>query len=379
MKKFAFLSIIALALSFTACGEKENDDNSQQTDKLANGTVCTNHNECTSGFCQKDGTANKCVDKIADNATCKNQEDLCKNTGFTCTKAAGENDFKCTNSNSQSQTGKSNGDACTNHTDCTSGFCQKDGTANKCADKIADNENCKNENDLCVTSGFTCKKAAGSNVFTCTQDSQQEGTCTGSGVEKFICYDKAQATKILSCAQSTNYTLEQDDKDELNKRVSGSAEDYYLEIDIYEKPVRSCIDQFTEQEKCYNNLECSKLLSLKYDYEEITDCKTQEAQFLECQDNEDNEDSIADEFCLDRVECTLDEDNDEELTKEHYEACYQKTGSLTISSDCEDAINAFFRCTIDNNDADFCAAPGGTTDPCSTQLQAIQTKCPGLL
>ena len=174
MKKLTIISILALALTSFACSD-ENDENQGNLD---NGSVCTKHDDCSSAFCQKvkDKQGNEsqvCADKLENDAICDNPDDLCKTDGYVCSKIEGSDEYKCAKPG-QTVTKLANGAECSENAECTSEFCQKDGTQRLCAEKIADGEACKNSIDVCASEDFSCQIAPGEQIPKCIKNNNPE-------------------------------------------------------------------------------------------------------------------------------------------------------------------------------------------------------------
>ena len=364
MKKLSLVAILALAFTSFACGDDKKDDdskNDQQTEKLDNDKACTKHDDCKSAFCQKqDATNSLCKAKIADNGTCKNADDLCSSSGFSC-KDEGEG-LKCLKSGSQ-QEKKDNEAACSKHDDCKSAFCQKqDATNSLCKAKIADNGTCKNADDLCSSSGFSCKDE-GEGLKCLKASSQEDEPCTGTNEEKIKCYDKKNAKRILACAEADNSVSISDNREDLETRANGT-EDYSYLSDARNS---RCLSQILAYTECEAKQSCEELLahwkdSAGNNSDDFGSCKDAFIAQEECIT------PIAELLCFNRVECSKGEDED--ISSEEFQQCFEEAIAIT-NVECINAKRAYYECmTADSKD--FCESD---FSDCTDELAAEATAC----
>ena len=298
-------------------------------------------------------------------------------TSFAC-----GDDKKDDDSKNDQQTEKLDNDkACTKHDDCKSAFCQKqDATNSLCKAKIADNGTCKNADDLCSSSGFSCKDE-GEGLKCLNGSSQAEDEpCTGTNEEKIKCYDQKDAKRILACVEAdNNYHLDSDNEEELQKRASGSEDFYYLKT----RPYSKCLNEWSAFLDCSDKIkDCSTVLATYFDEEESSDygdCTSAKDAFDECTEDEANLPKEIYNLCYLTPGCAYFERGEEPPT-DLYVQCAEEEDTLPAGA-CRTAKIEYYNCitldTIVNEIDSFCDGLNDESQvsACSGKLEAMNTAC----
>ncbi len=339
MKKLAFFSILALAMTAFACddSDKKGGENNGPQDEWTGGTV----------------------EQKAD---------------FFIKKAA-EKTLACAEANANHNIASDNMDVLReNAKGILSDPMMLEDPYASCMSKMADYFEC--EASLDCDGLFKIWSEDEEDYGKCEAANEEWETCIENAspmnldqlVDDYKEMDKAIAKKELECAKAIS-DFDADALEDINNRADGS-EDYTY---VWTKPYRVCLNSYVKYNECKTKLSCDILMQF-YDGEDNPnhgDCQSLADKVTECMDDTKNVASDVEQLCLDRSSCKNHNGEVNHNTKDEILMCADEDEKLT-DANCRSAKNAYYTC-IKNLDKSPCEVI--SVEDCAEQLAAEKTAC----
>ena len=183
--------------------------------------------------------------------------------------------------------------------------------------------------------------------------------------------EKEWAKKVITCAEAdSSVEIDADNLEDLQVKANDSESYTYLKA----APYRYCLSEFYRYISCASNQECDILLD-EYKVDDIEkanrgECKTYYVEYHECMDDSNYLPSEVELLCQNKISCTGSGDS-RELTAEEIVQCAKEDKDLD-NANCRSAKVTYFKC-LDSDEASFCSSIAAGA--CETERVAEEAAC----